>query len=187
MIGILLVIFVLISFKVENTMSFNDTNSELIPNQILVGENLYSDAISSILESAEHELLIFDQDLSHGNFSGNHKFQLFQQFLNKSPSNQLIIVLQDTSYFKSKCPRLLNLLTIYSHKMTVYETNISAKHAKDCFVLADDKNYVKRIHIDQARFRFGLDDLLTANLLNTRFKELLEVTHDVVTISRLGL
>jgi hypothetical protein len=159
----------------------------LIPDQIMTGEQIYSEAINIILASAERELLIFDQDLSHGEFASKQKFELLQQFLNKSPSNQLTIVLQNTDYFKNKCPRLLDLLTIYGHKMTVYETNESVKHAKDCFILADDKNYVKRIHIDQARFRYGLDDLATVSLLNTRFKELLEATHDVVTISRLGL
>ncbi len=159
----------------------------LTPDQIITGEHLYAEAIDIILASAERELLIFDQDLSHGDFTSKQKYELFQQFLNKSPSNQLTIVLQDTGFFKNKCPRLLDLLTIYGHKMTVYETNETAKHAKDCFVLADDKNYVKRIHIDQARFRYGLNDLASASLLNTRFKELLEATHDVVTISRLGL
>lgn len=168
-------------------MTINDTNSELIPDQIIIGEQLYAEAINIILASATHELLIFDQDLSHGEFASKQKFELLQQFLNRSPSNQLTIVLQNTDYFKNKCPRLLDLLTIYGHKMAVYETNESVKHAKECFILADDKNYVKRIHIDQARFRYGLDDLATASLLNTRFKELLEATHDVVTISRLGL
>jgi hypothetical protein len=166
-------------------MANNDLT--LISNQIMIGEQIYSEAINIILASAEHELLIFDQDLSHGDFASKQKCDLFQQFLIKSPSNQLTIILQNTSFLKNKCPRLLDLLNIYGHKMTVYETNSSAKHAKDCFVLADNKNYVKRIHIDQARFRYGLDDLATASLLNTRFKELLEATHDVVTISRLGL
>ena len=159
----------------------------LIPDQIMTGEHLYAEAINIILASAERELLIFDQDLSHGDFASKQKFELIQQFLNKSPSNQLTIVLQDTGYFKNKCPRLLDLLVIYGHKMTVYETNQTAKHAKDCFILADDKNYVKRFHIDQARFRYGLNDLTSTNQLNTRFKELLEATQDVVTISRLGL
>lgn len=168
-------------------MSNYDSDSELIPNQIIMGEHLYADAIDIVLGSAERELLIFDQDLSHGDFSSKKKFELFQKFLNKSPSNQLTIVLQDAYYFKSKCPRLLDLLTIYGHKMVVYETNASAKHAKDCFILADDKNYVKRIHIDQARFRFALDDVATTNTLTTRFKELLEATQDVVTITNLGL
>jgi len=166
-------------------MTNNDTT--LIPDQIMTGEHLYAEAINIILASAERELLIFDQDLSHGYFANKQKFELIQQFLNKSPSNQLTIVLQDTGYFKNKCPRLLDLLVIYGHKMTVYETNQTAKHAKDCFILADDKNYVKRIHIDQARFRYGLNDLASTNQLNTRFKELLEATQDVVTISRLGL
>ncbi len=168
-------------------MTTNDINNELIPDQIIVGEHLYAEAINLILASAERELLIFDQDLSHGDFASKQKYELLQQFLNKSPSNQLTIVLQDTGFFQNKCPRLLDLLTIYGHKMAVYETNQSAKHAKDCFVLADDKHYVKRIHIDQARFRYGMDDLATAGLLNTRFKELLEATQDIVTISRLGL
>lgn len=159
----------------------------LIPDQIMTGEHLYAEAINIILASAERELLIFDQDLSHGDFASKQKFELIQQFLNKSPSNQLTIVLQDTGYFKNKCPRLLDLLVIYGHKMTVYETNQTAKHAKDCFILADDKNYVKRFHIDQARFRYGLNDLTSTNQLNTRFKELLEATQDVVTVSRLGL
>lgn len=164
-----------------------DNDLTLIPDQIIVGERLYAEAISIILASAQHELLIFDQDLSHGDFASKQKYDLFQQFLNKSPGSHLTIILQDTGFFQGKCPRLLNLLTIYRHKMTVYETNQSAKHAKDCFILADDQNYIKRIHIDQARFKYGLNDVTSAGVLNMRFKELLEATHDVVAISRLGL
>jgi len=162
-------------------------DTTLIPDQIIVGEQLYADAIHIILASAQHELLIFDQDLSHGDFSSKLTYDLFQQFLIKSPASHLTIILQDTRFFTGKCPRLLNLLTTFRHKMTVYETNQSAKTAKDCFILADVQNYIKRIHIDQARFKYGLNDLENASLLNTRFKELLEATHDVVTISRLGL
>ena len=164
----------------------NDNNT-LIPDQIITGEYLYSDAINLILANAERELLIFDQDLSHGDFASKKKFELFQAFLNKSPSNQLIIILQNKDFFLNKCPRLIDLLTIYGHKMTVYETNETAKHAKDCFILADDKHYVKRIHIDQARFRYGLDDLTTSGILNGRFKELLDATQEAVTITKLGL
>lgn len=162
-------------------------NNALIPDQIMIGEYLYSDAINIILASAERELLIFDQDLSHGDFASKQKFELFQTFLNKSPSNQLTIILQNKDFFLNKCPRLIDLLTIYGHKMTVYETNETAKHAKDCFILADDKNYVKRIHIDQARFKYGLDDLATIGLLNSRFKDLLDATQEAVSISKLGL
>ncbi|NOU24288.1 MAG: hypothetical protein HOO90_01980 [Methylotenera sp.] len=164
-----------------------DISNELIPGQLIVGEKLYAEAIDIILASAQRELLIFDQDLSYGDFASKQKYELLRAFLNKSPSNQLTIILQGTDFFQNKCPRLLNLLTTYGHKMTVYETNETAKHAKDCFILADDQNYIRRIHIDQARFRYGLNDLATASLLNTRFKELLDATKEAITIGKLGL
>jgi hypothetical protein len=71
--------------------------------------------------------------------------------------------------------------------MIVYETNDSAKHAKDCFVLADGEHYIKRIHIDQARFKYALDDPASCDVLNLRFNELLEATHHMVSITKLGL
>ena len=164
-----------------------NNNIALIPNQILVGEQLYSEAINIILSSAQRELLIFDQDLIHGDFASKEKFDLFQQFLNKSISSHLTIILQDATHFQSKCPFLVNLLTIYRHKMVVYQTNHSAKHAKDCFILADEQNYIKRIHIDQARFKFGLSDISEASLLSVRFKELLNATEDGHITTRLDL
>ncbi len=159
----------------------------LIENQILIGERLYADAISIVLANAQNELLIFDQDLSHGEFASLQKYALFQQFLSKNVTSHLTIILQNTTYFNEKCPRLFGLLTKYGHKMTVYETNDSAKHAKDCFVLADGQHYIKRIHIDQARFKYGLNDTENVNVLDSRFKELLEATQDVVAVTRLGL
>nr|MBA3696314.1 hypothetical protein [Methylotenera sp.] len=44
-------------------------NIELAPNKILVGERLYAEAINIILANAKTKLLIFDQDLSHGDFA----------------------------------------------------------------------------------------------------------------------
>ena len=164
-----------------------NNDSELTPNQILVGERLYADAINIILANAENELLIFDQDFSHGDFDSLQKYDLLQQFLSKSLTSHLTIILQSTTFFNEKCPRLFNLLTLYGHKMTVYETNHSAKHAKDCFILADNKHYVKRIHIDQARFKYALNDVEGIKLLESRFKELLEATQDVIAVTKIGL
>lgn len=162
-------------------------DSTLTPNQIVIGERLYAEAINLVLASTQHELLIFDQDLSHGDFASIQKYDLIQQFLSKSAGSRLTVILQHTGFFQQSCPRLLNLLTVYRHKMTIYETNQSAKHAKDCFVLADNRHYVKRIHIDQARFKYGLNDPENTGLLAARFKELLDATEDEVSITRTGL
>lgn len=164
-----------------------DNNLTLTPNQILAGERLYAEAISIILTNARAELLIFDQDLSRGDFASLQKIALFEQFLSGNINSHLTIVLQSTVFFQEKCPRLLKLLETYGHKMTVHETNDTAKHAKDCFILADGKHYIKRIHIDQARFKYALDDAETVRQLNSRFEELLEATQNKVTVTNLGL
>lgn len=165
----------------------SNLNTTLVPGRIIVGEHLYSEAINIILANATHELLIFDQDLSHGGFSSLQKYELLLQFLSQNITSHLTIILQDTTFFQEKCPRLFGLLSTYGHKMHVYVTNQSVKHAKDCFILADGQHYIKRIHIDQARFKFALHDIATAEALDTRFKELREAVQDVVSVKPLGL
>ena len=81
----------------------------------------------------------------------------------------------------------MHLLSIYGHKITIYETNQTAKHAKDCFIIADNQHYIKRIHIDQARFKFCFNDENNCKLLHARFQDLLEETESTVTITTLGL
>lgn len=159
----------------------------LAPNQIIVGEQLYNDAIDIILANAQRELLIFDQDLSHGNFASQQKYELLQQFLSQNITSHLTIILQDTTFFQEKCPRLFSLLSIFGHKMSVHVTNQSVKHVKECFILADGQHYIKRIHIDQARFKYALNDIQSVKPLDSRFKELKEAIQDVVSITKLGL
>jgi len=164
-----------------------DETQTLTPNQIIVGEHLYNEAINLIIQSAEHELLIFDQDLGHGDFSSIARYELLQKFLSQHIASRLTIILQDTANLQHQCPRLLNLLKTFGHKMSVHVTNQSAKHAKDCFILADGKHYIKRIHIDQARFKYAYDDVASVKALTTRFDELKEAIEDIVSITPLGL
>ena len=171
----------------KSNLRYSSNNPGLTPNQILVGERLYAEAINIILANAENELLVFDQDLSHGDFASLEKYELLQSFLSKNINSHLTVILQDTQFFKEKCPRVFNLLATYGHKMTVYETNDTAKHAKDCFILADGQHYIKRIHIDQARFKYALNDQDSVELLHTRFEELQEATLEVLSVTQIGL
>lgn len=182
--GIWLATFILIKHNMAAIMNENQT---LKPNEIIVGEHLYNEAIKGIIQSASHELLIFDQNLMLGGFSDTASYELLQKFLSQNIASQLFIILQDATYFQNKCPRLLNLLKTFGHKMQVHITNQSAKHAKDCFIIADKKHYIKRIHIDQARFKYAYDDVATVKMLSTRFDELKETIEDVVSITPLGL
>lgn len=164
-----------------------NSNTILEPDKIIIGEQLYSEAISLILKSAQQKLCIFDQDLSHGSFSSLEKFGVLHHFLSSNIASELTIILQDASFFQNKCPRLLGLLEIFGHKMRVRVTNSSVRHAKDCFILADGRHYIKRIHIDQARFKYAFDDAHSVEALNNRFIELMEATEDTISLRPLGL
>lgn len=162
-------------------------NNILEPDKIITGEHLYSEAIGLVLQRAQQKLCIFDQDLSHGSFYSLEKFNLLREFLSGNIASEVTIILRDASFFHNRCPRLIDLLEIYGHKMRVRVTNTSVRHAKDCFILADDMHYIKRIHIDQARFRYAFDAASEVEALNNRFNELMEATEEMTTLRPLGL
>jgi hypothetical protein len=160
---------------------------ELKPNTIILGERNYEAALNLVIAEAKDELLIFDQDFVHGDFASQERFELLFEFLSKNDLSKLTIILQSTEHFVNNCPRLFELLRLYGHKMIVYETNDNAKIAKDCFVIADKRHYLRRFHIDQARFKFAFEDEIEAANLLTRFGELLDETTETVSVTKLGL
>lgn len=160
---------------------------ELKAGEILFGEALYREAADVVIGLAQRELLIFDQDLSKGDYAGSKRFEQLQAFLGRDPQNRLTMVLQDTGHFMRRCPRIYGLLKTYGHAMTVYETNDQAKVAKDMFIIADKQHYLRRFHVDQPRFRYASDDPETVNMLCMRFDELLDATTHTVATSSLGL
>lgn len=159
----------------------------LKPNAVVLGERNYEAALDLVISKAERELLIFDQHLRTGAYNTVKRYDMLREFLNKSPNNRIIMVLHEATFLQNQCPKLLDLLKTYGHVMSVLMTNDHAKIAKDCFVIADDKHTVRRIHIDHARFRYTLDDAETAASLRMRFDELAAETTEPVSITKLGL
>lgn len=163
------------------------SETELIPDTIILGERNYEAALDMLIAGATSELLIFDQHFLKGDYASQKRFELLYHFLSSNPLSKLTVILQDTQHFTNHCPKLFELLRLFGHKMTVYETNDAAKIAKDCFVIADKRHYLRRFHIDQARFKFAFDDEEMAASLMMRFDELLEETASVVSVTQLGL
>ena len=163
------------------------SETELIPHTIILGERNYEAALDSVIVKAKNELLIFDQDFERGDYASQQRFEQLHTFLSTDKLSKLTIILQNTEHFIQHCPRLFELLTLYSHKMVVFETNDNAKLAKDCFVIADKRHYLRRFHIDQARFKYALNDAGECANLGTRFDELLDETTEAVSATKLGL
>jgi hypothetical protein len=160
---------------------------ELKPDAVILGERNYEAALNLVIARAENELMIFDQDLVRGDYASLQRFEILRDFLSKNDLSKLTIILQSTAHFVQNCPRLFELLKLYGHKMIVYETNDNAKIAMDCFVIADKRDYLRRFHIDQARFKFAFEDEIESANLLTRFDELLDETAETVSVTKLGL
>ena len=163
------------------------SETELKPDAIILGERNYEAALNLVIAKAQNELLIFVQDFVRGDYASTVRFELLFEFLSQNDLSKLTIILQSTAHFVNNCPRLFELLKLYGHKMTVFETNDAAKVAKDCFVIADKRHYCRRFHIDQARFKYAYGDEETCASLNMRFEELLEEIKEAIPVTKLGL
>lgn len=159
----------------------------LQPNTILLGERNYETATLLIIQHANKELLIFDPNLSRGDYQGRSVIEALRVFLAKSPANKLVIVVHDKSFIEEHCTRLLNLLNTYGHVITIYETAEIAKSALDAFVLADKCHYLRRFHIDQARFKYVFDDMAETNTLMERYEQLVDGAKILSLSGHLGL
>jgi hypothetical protein len=165
----------------------NSATEELKPETIILGERLYEAATELLITRAERELLIFDPDLSRGGYQSLKCYEALRDFLAKDKQSRLTIVLHEADYFTESCPRLRNLQETYSHAIDIYLTNDSARVAQDAFVLADKAHYLHRFHINQARFKYVLEDEVATKPLLERFEQLLEATSSAVFATTTGL
>jgi hypothetical protein len=165
----------------------SSNTDELIADTILLGERAFEAATLLMIAACQRELLIFDPDLSRGGYQSLHCHETLQDFLSKGHQNRLTIVLHDATFFLGNCPRLQKLLQTYSHSISVYLTDESAHVAQDAFVLADGKHFLHRFHIDQARFRYVMDDEVAVRPLKERFEQLLDSTSSKISPTAIGL
>lgn len=172
--------------KVQNKVK-KGAAEELKPDTIILGERLYETATELLIARARRQLLIFDPNLSRGGYQGLKCYEALRNFLAQDEQNRLIVVLHEADFFNERCPRLQDLLKTFSYAIGIYVTDDSARVAQDAFVLADKAHYLHRFHINQARFKYVLDDEVATKPLLERFDQLLEATSSAVFSATTGL
>jgi len=158
-----------------------------LQHQLLIGEKEYEAAIDSVIACAKHTVHIFDCDLSVGGYSGIKRYEALRDFLLRERSNRLVIVVHETEYITTRCPRLMNLLKACSHAISIHETAEHARIASDPFVIADDAHYVHRFHSDGMRFLLAYHDHAGTRQLEERFAQLMESSAPAVFATTTGL
>jgi hypothetical protein len=154
---------------------------------MLNSESEYDTAIDQVIAAAEHSLHIFDTDLTRGGYNTTKRCETLRTFLMKNRSNRLIVVLHETDYLTRYCPRLMRLLQLHSHAMSILQTQEHGRVASDPLIIADAKHYVHRFHADNARALLALHDPLGGRQLDDRFEQLQEASSPAVFADTLGL
>lgn len=155
--------------------------------QRLEGPQEFEQAINTIIRQARRQLRIFDYDLRNEGYNSPERFELLQNFLLGSRSNTLIIVLHDTRYLTSECPRMMNLIRQFSHAISIFQTTAEARVATDPFIIADDDHFLHRFHYDHPRAALSLNDKEATLNLVRRFNEILELSEPAAPPTTLGL
>jgi len=129
-------------------------------------------AIDEIIALAQQRLSIFDIDLSEGDWQSAHRATVLAEFLRRNRKARVDIILHDTRWLETNCPRLVSLLRVNSHAMTVYRTGPEARNAMDPLLIADNRHFLHRFHIEQPRAALAIDQPQLARPLVMRFEQI---------------
>ncbi len=146
-----------------------------------------SAAIDELIGLAEQKLQVFDIDLSQAGWDTAVRAANLAAFLRRTQEAQLQLIVHDTRWLEGSCPRLLNLLKLYSTAITVYRTGNEARMAMDPLVIVDGRHYLHRFHIDQPGALLVIENPQQVMPFVTRFEEIWATGEAGVAGTGLGL
>ena len=146
----------------------------------------YDEYVDEVIALAKHELRVFEQQLGTS-YNASARHDAFRHFLLASRRNRVRIVVHDSATIDRFCPRMKQLLSAFSHAVSIHETQTQAKGVYDPFVVADESHSVRRFHFEDLRGLFAKNDPIEAATLAERFEEIWEMSTPSVTVNTLGL
>jgi hypothetical protein len=144
-------------------------------------------AIDELIALARHHIRVFDQDLAQTGWSSAARTDRLADFLRDVRGRRLNIIVHDTRYLQSSCPRLIRLLQNYGHVMSILRTGDDAHVATDALVIVDNTHYLHRFHFEQPRAALGIAQPEQTRLLTSRFDEIWATGESGVSGTVLGL
>jgi hypothetical protein len=144
-------------------------------------------AIDELIALARHHIQVFDPDLSQTGWNNAARSERLAAFLREVRGRRLDIIVHDTRYLESACPRMLKLLGVYGHAMAILQTGAEGKVATDPLLIVDGKHYLHRFHFDQPRATLGILQPEQAQPLVARFGEIWATGESGVNATVLGL
>lgn len=164
------------------------TQPDLPPRRRLIASlTEYDLAVDALLHSALSDISIFDPDCAQLRLNSLKRSQSLQRLLHLGGSQRVNIVVHRADHIERSAPRLLELLRLYPERLSIRVTSCEARHAQDCFVIADAADCVRRPVAAQPRGVCIENDVQEVSLQRERFAQLLAATDTIVQAASLGL
>ena len=144
-------------------------------------------AIDELVGLAKQSIRVFDRDMSDMGWNGAPRATALSGFLRRSRTAKFEIIVHETRWLESSCPRLMALQKMFSDRITLYTTGPEARGASDPLVLVDGRHFLHRFHFDQPRALLAVEEPHLAGPLVNRFEEIWSTGEPGLTGTILGI
>lgn len=144
-------------------------------------------AIDELIDLARQRLQVFDIDLAQGGWNSALRADRLAAFLRRNRKARVEMIVHDPRWLEGSCPRLLALLKLHSHAITIYRTGPEARSAMDPLLIVDSRHFLHRFHIDQPRAALAIEQPVLARPLIMRFEQIWTTGEPGLSASVLGL
>ena len=144
-------------------------------------------AVDRLLEQPGRERRAVDPDGAALMLNDPGRIERIGKFLLASRTRRLYLVVHNTDHLTRQCPRLLTLLTRFSHAIQINRTHEEIREVQDAFMLVDSVHYVRRPVASIFRGAIGLGDENEGQALRGRFGEIWAASYPSVSSTTAGL
>jgi hypothetical protein len=144
-------------------------------------------AVDRLLSQSGRELRIFDPDLAALRLNAPARIELLSAFLRGSRTRRLQIVVHDIEHLTRHCPRMMDLLRLFSHAIQINRTHEEIRTLQDAFMVLDAEHYLRRPVARFFRGALGLYDETEALAMRSRFLEIWSASFPGVSSATTGL
>ena len=147
----------------------------------------YTAALDTLCKLAQRDLYFFDKDFDGLGFNTEARYETLRELLLASPAHRLFMLVHDTHYLSTLCPRMMTLLHQFGSSMSIYQTPKNLRQIAEPFAVADNLHYVRRFHFNDPHGILAQHDPENALTLKSRFMEIWATSHPGVSAAKLGL
>lgn len=171
-----------------STLPDHAPHTPLAPSETVVDTvTAQTEALDRVIGLAQQRLQIFDVDLSEGGWQSAARAANLAAMLRRSPHARVDLIVHDTRWMETSCPRILALQKTHAQALTIYKTGAEARSAMDPLLIADGRHFVHRFHIDHPRASVAIEQPALARPLVMRFEQIWATGEPGLTPTVLGL